>query len=108
MPDVSYDREVFTVVTRTFINEDVFDQVIDLSIRSIPIFRRQPGLISLSQHLSHDKSHLMTYIQWENQQDHEACMVSPDFAEVNDEWQSLTTSGKIRFELSTYQNLISQ
>jgi hypothetical protein len=50
----------------------------------------------------------MTYMQWENREDHEACMASPDFAEVNDEWHSLIEIGKIRFELYTYQNLINQ
>lgn len=93
---------MFIAVTRLTFGEELKSKVLDISERSVPVFRKQKGLKSLRAHLAHDGSHLMTYLEWESKEDHEACMVSPDWGSLNDEWDELLNSGKVIFELNTY------
>jgi hypothetical protein len=44
----------------------------------------------------------MTYLEWETREGHEACMASPDFEDLNKEWGEMLGSGKVIFELNTY------
>jgi heme-degrading monooxygenase HmoA len=98
---------MFIVTTRTFYKYELNDHVLDLAKRSYPIFNKQKGLISIQIHKAHDGSHIMSYMNWESKEDHEACMVSPDFAPVNGEWQELFGTGKAQFELNTYETIAS-
>lgn len=46
-------------------------------------------------------------MEWESKEDHEACMVSPDFAPVDGEWGKIISTGKAQFELNTYELIAS-
>ena len=95
----------FIVITKTYFEPSEKKKILDLAERSFPIFRKQPGLIAIMSHISHDQSHTMSYLSWKDKRDHEACMVSKDFSDFNQEWEKLLSSGKVRFELQTYDLL---
>jgi heme-degrading monooxygenase HmoA len=93
---------MFVVMTKTFFDEDMNGAVIEISKRSLPIFKDQRGLIDIAMHLSHDNSHIMTRFVWDSKESHEACMASPDWEEINSRWGELITGGKAHIELNTY------
>ncbi len=96
----------YYVNTRTYIEEpSLLQEVLEMSRKSSRIFRAQPDLIEMKSLLSEDETHLATWLVWENQQAHLACMESKDFADVTPRWTKLMEEGKIRFELDTYQDL---
>lgn len=95
--------EKFVVQTKTFFEPSQESLVLELAEISLPIFRKQPGLIDIQLHLSHDKTHTMGIIQWKKREDHEACLASPDFGPFNEKWEQLMNGGRARFEISTYE-----
>ena len=97
--------EKFIVITRTFFDEDTKDKVFEISKNSMLIFKKQPGLIKIRMHVENEQQHTLTYFEWESREAHEACMQSPDFADWGVAWNELVNSGKIRWELNTYEIL---
>ena len=95
----------FIVITRTFFDADTKEKVFEISKNSMPIFKRQPGLILIRMHVENEQQHTLTYFEWESKEAHEACMQSPDFADWGVAWETLVNSGKIRWELNTYEIL---
>ena len=95
----------FIVVTKTLFDSSVENDVTELSKKVFPIFQKQAGLIALRMHLDHEHKHTMTYFEWESKEAHEACMASPDFGEWNKAWEGLIASGKVKWELHTYDIL---
>ena len=95
-------QDSFVVVTQLTYKPELRDQVINLMNNSMPIFRRQEGLISVTMHHHEHESKTMTYLVWESEADHERCMTSKDFAPVQSLWNELIQSGKAKFELDTY------
>ena len=94
----------YYVITRTYMEDHTLkDEVIAMSKASAKIFARQPGLIELKSLVAENETHLSTYLVWEDQKSHLACMESKDFNEVTAQWTTFITEGKIRFELETYQ-----
>ena len=97
--------EKFIVITRTFFDEDTKDKVFEISKNSMLIFKKQPGLIKIRMHVENEQQQTLTYFEWESREAHEACMQSPDFADWGVAWNELVNSGKIRWELNTYEIL---
>ena len=95
----------FIVITRTFFDADVKDKVFEISKNSMSIFKKQPGLISIRMHVENEQLQTLTYFEWESKEAHEACMQSPDFADWGVAWEGLVASGKIKWELNTYEIL---
>lgn len=94
----------YYVITRTFLeDQSVKDAVMEMSRVSAEIFRKQPGLLEIKSLISENETHISTYLVWEDQQSHEACMQSKDFNEVTRDWTRYMESGQIKFELETYQ-----
>ena len=97
---------VFYVITKTQIIDPLArDNAIQLVKKSLPIFRKQSGLITIHVLISHDDSHLTTFMIWEDEASHLQCMQSPDFALVNPLWEKLLQEGKIKFTLNTYDKI---
>jgi hypothetical protein len=93
---------MFVIMTKTYFDEDVKDAIIDISKRSLLIFKNQKGLEDIAMHLSHDNSHIMTRFAWDSEESYEACMGSPDWEEINGRWGELIAGGKAHIELTTY------
>ncbi len=94
---------MFIAITKLSFTSEVKDMVLDIADRSRPVFKQQPGFISLQGYLSHDKEQLLTVLEWEKQADHEQCMGSPDWEDVNKSWAELMATGKAKFELNTFE-----
>jgi heme-degrading monooxygenase HmoA len=93
----------YYVITRTIIEDHSSkDDVLTMSKESAKIFRKQPGLIEMKSLIAENETHLTTYLVWEDQQSHLACMESKDFDEVTVQWTAFMKEGKIKFELETY------
>jgi len=93
----------YYVITRTYIEDhSLKDDVMALSTESAKIFLQQPGLIEMKSFVAENETHLLTYLVWENQRSHLACMESKDFREVTAQWTRFIKDAKIRFELETY------
>jgi len=90
---------MFIVVTKITFSPEEKNKVLEIVRESLPIFHRQPGLKSLSQHLANDQSHTMSYIVWDTQKAHENCMRSSDFDQFNIKWKNLMQSGKPNLNL---------
>lgn len=101
-------RQLFTVVTRVSLSEGQGEEYRRLQDELMPVFARQPGFIGGAVHISYDGSDALTYLQWRNRADHEACMASPDFEPYNPRWMELLSNGG-QFSFNSYQveNVVS-
>ena len=95
----------FVVMTQTFYEPELREEILTAAEESFPIFRKQAGLISIRMHEAHDHTHTMTVMEWQSKEHHEACMRSPDFGTWNEKWEKMMSSGKARWELFTYDIL---
>ena len=96
---------MFIVLTRSTFSPDVKEDVLALAKQSGPIARSQPGLNSMTMHINHDGTQLMTYWNWESQKHHEDCMASDDWMAFMPKWEALMEAGKLEFDLNTYEVL---
>lgn len=96
---------MFIVLTKTFFDPAAKNEVLELVRSSLPVFRKQIGIISIAAHISNDGTHTMTYILWENKEASDACMQSADFARLNPQWAGLFSAGLARFEYHGYTPL---
>ena len=93
----------YFVITKTTIEDhSLKDDVIAMSKESAKIFRQQPGLIEMKSLVAENETHLLTYLVWEDQRSHLACMESKDFSKLTAQWTRFINEGKIKFELETY------
>lgn len=90
------------VITQTFYEPEMKEQVLELTKNSFPIFQAQKGLLKLQTHNCQGNTHTMSILEWESKQASENCMKSPDFTEINTKWQALLGSGKIKFNYMNY------
>ncbi|GJL94947.1 MAG: hypothetical protein DHS20C05_13520 [Hyphococcus sp.] len=96
---------MFIVVTRSKFSPDVEDQVLALAKQSGPIARSQPGLNSMTMHINHKRTALMTYWNWASREDHENCMASDEWQAFMPGWSVLIEAGKLEFDMDTYDLL---
>ena len=93
------------VVTRSHFDPSVEREVLALARQSKPIAEAQPGFQSMTVHINHDRTQLMTYWVWARREDHEACMESDDWNAFMPKWQALMDAGNLKFDLETYEIL---
>ena len=93
---------MFIVLTKTGYTAKSKDRILEIARGSVPILKKQPGLVSHTQHLSHDDTHMMTYWVWQDEASHLACMSSDDWAPYNAQWAAMIESGEMTFYLKTY------
>ncbi|CAM2063760.1 Antibiotic biosynthesis monooxygenase [Sulfidibacter corallicola] len=96
---------MFIAITKTYFDPEIKDRISKMTEESATLVRSLKGFVSRRTHLATDGSHFMTYWEWQTKEDHEACMTHPGWAEFNREWGELTESGKLRFELKTYETI---
>jgi heme-degrading monooxygenase HmoA len=100
---MNIEKQSVTVITRSKIRVGAVDLFLDLAKRSNPIFKRQKGFVGLALHLSKDRTEAVTYLQFHSLKDHEDCLKSPDFAEINPAWEKMMKNGEIQFSYQTYE-----
>jgi len=74
----------------------------NLIYESMPIFKRQEGLISITVHHHSREPKTMTYFAWESEEDYQKCVINPEFSSTQSGWKDIVESGKAKFELDTY------
>lgn len=95
-------KKSFVVITRSKFDQEDHDRILELAHRTMPIFKQQKGLLGLIFQESHDKTETCTYMHWDSEESHNACLSNPNFGPVNAEWHDLMTNGTMQFELQTY------
>lgn len=93
------------VITQTFYEAEMRDRVLEITKKSFSVFCKQKGLISIQTHNCEANTHTMAIMEWESKTDSENCMISPDFAEFNPQWQDLLATGKVNFKIMNYEVL---
>ncbi len=107
MATVSRENMVFTVMVRHTVEPKHQKELVNLSKRMLPVFQKQPGLVSLNVHRSLDGTQALTYLQWRSEADHEACRASPEVAAAGSEFTKFIESGRSTIEVQTYQVVAS-
>lgn len=87
------------VVTRTQFTPELLGTMEDLTRRSIPIFEKQNGFISMEVKKDLGDQATLTVFQWASLEDHENCMKSPDWGALNEEWGSFMGREDVNFEI---------
>ncbi len=59
--------------------------------------------MGVRQFICEEMNEMVSVIEWETIEDHEASMESPDWDPVNPTWMALTRGGKITFEVSLFE-----
>jgi heme-degrading monooxygenase HmoA len=95
-------QDSFVVLTQLTYEPELRDRIIKLIYQSMPIFKRQDGLISVTAHHHAREPRTMTYFVWESEEDYNKCVSNPEFASVQSQWKEIVQSGKARFELDVY------
>jgi hypothetical protein len=95
-------QDSFVVLTELSYSPELKDKVMHLAYISMPVFKRQEGLIYLGIHHHLDEPKTMTYIVWESEEYHLKCMNSDEFSSIISQWNEMIQSGKAKFEINTY------
>lgn len=103
MPPATEHSGAFTVLVTLKVPESQLEDVLRLARGNLPIFARQPGFISARIYCSHDRTRVLTWLQWETQADHEACMQSPDWAQCDPQFSVLLDRGTMQMDVRTYE-----
>ncbi len=68
MATVSKENMVFTVMVRHTVEPKHQKELVNLFKRMLPVFQKQPGLVSLNVHRSLDGTQVLTYLQWRSEE----------------------------------------
>ena len=89
---------MITVITRTYFPPGLSDVMEDLTSRSIPIFKKQPGFINMEVLKAMGGNGTLTVFKWKSITDHENCMSSEDWSALNKEWEDFLGREDVHFE----------
>jgi quinol monooxygenase YgiN len=68
MTTIAAGSQVMTAITFYTVAPERQQELVDLLIRAAKTVRRQSGFISFNVHKSLDKTHVVSYTQWESRQ----------------------------------------
>lgn len=95
-------QDSFVVLTQLTYAPELKQKVMRLIHNSMPIFKRQEGLIYIGVHHHEREPKTMTYLVWESEEYHLKCMNNEEFAEINPQWNEMVESGNASFEINVY------
>ena len=104
----SHTAGPFTVLVTLKVPENRQGDILRLAEGNLPIFARQPGFLSARVYRSHDGIRILTLLQWASQEDHEACMQSPDWAQCDPRFSALLDRGTMQMDVRTYEPVCVQ
>lgn len=108
MPTDYDSRGPFTVLVTLKVPEERQAEILRLAQGNLPVFAQQPGFLSAQVFRSHDGMRILTWLQWESQADHEACMQSQDWAQCDPRFSTLLDRGTIQMDVRTYEPVCSR
>lgn len=91
-------------ITRCVYDDDIKQELLDIKKLSLRILEKQKGFVSVKQYICEEMNEMVSVIQWETKEDHEASMESADWDSVNPTWMALTKSAKITFEVNLFES----
>jgi heme-degrading monooxygenase HmoA len=95
-------QDSFVVTNQATYQPELKDKVMHLAYTSMPVYKRQEGLIyvGIHHHLSEPK--LITYLVWETEEHYLRCLSNDDFSSIASQWNEMITRGKVTLEVSMY------
>ncbi len=90
-------------ITRCVYDDDIKQELLDIKKLSLRILQKQKGFVGVRQFICEEMNEMVSVIEWECKEDHEASMESTDWDAVNPTWMALTRGGKITFEVSLFE-----
>ena len=100
-------QDSFVVLTQLTYEPQLKEKVMHLIYNSMPLLKRQEGLIYIGVHHHLSEPKTMTYFAWESEEYHLRCMKSEEFASIAQEWNAMVQSGKAKFEMNIYSVIYS-
>jgi len=90
-------------ITRCVYDDDIREELLEIKKLSLRILKKQKGFIGVRQYICEEMNEMVSVIQWESKEDHDASMESSDWDPVNPTWIALTKGGKITFEVNLFE-----
>ena len=95
-------QDSFAVVTRLSYEPRLKNKVMRLMYISMPVYKRQEGLIHIAMHHDLKEPKAMIYFVWESEKHYLKSMNSDEFAFITDQWNEMIQSGQATFEMNAY------
>jgi len=95
-------QDSFAVVTRLSYEPRLKNKVMRLMYISMPVYKRQEGLIHIAMHHDLKEPKAMTYFVWESEKHYLKSMNSDELAPITDQWNEMIQSGQATFEMNAY------
>lgn len=89
---------MITVITKLTFPPEMEDQIESITSRSVEIFNKLPGFISIEISKSFDKNGTCSYLKWDSIEDHENCMKNDAWSELNPEWDAIMGRDEVDFQ----------
>lgn len=104
MVTIRNDNSVFTAIVRIDLEQpDDQPALIEAARRMIPVFEKQPGFVSVSLHRGLRGTQIVTYLQWRNKADHEACQRNPEVMAAGQDFLAYLVSGRASIDVQTFE-----
>ena len=87
-----------TIITRTVFPASMWEKMVPLTEKSIPVFEKQHGFKSMEVLKAIDGSGTLTIFKFESLADHQNCMTSSDWEELNPLWEEFLGQDEVQFE----------
>ena len=91
---------MITVISRTTFPPSFIDRMEDLTQKSIPIFARSKGFISMEVKKDLNDGGTLTIFKWKTIEDHENCMADQDaWGALDDAWKEFIDDEEVDFNI---------
>ncbi len=90
---------MITVITRTQFPPSFMDRMEDLTDRSMMVFSRQPGFMSMDVKRDLNDGGTLSIFKWKTVEDHQNCMTSPDWGDLTKEWEDFVAEDEVEFDI---------
>jgi quinol monooxygenase YgiN len=92
MPHIAKDQPVVTMINTFTVEPKNQKQLVDLLVEATQsVMCKQPGFVSASIHSSLDGTRVVTYAQWESQEQFEAMLENPEVHPHFDQVRAIAT-----------------
>lgn len=90
---------MITVITRTQFPPSMMDKMESLTDRSMMVYSRQKGFISMHVKRDLNEGGTLTIFRWMKLEDHHNCVSSPDWGGLTKEWEAFIAEEEVKFDI---------
>jgi hypothetical protein len=87
-----------TVVTQLKFPPELKEKVERLTTRTVDIFSKLNGFVSMEINLNPEGNSTLSYLQWKTFKNHENRIKDPVWDEINPEWNELMSRDHVNFQ----------